>query len=69
MTRQQHLEWAKERALEYIRMGDLRNAFMSMQSDLNKHPELQDHAAIELGAQLFFGGMSKSGLRPFAAVI
>jgi len=38
-TRQEHLEWCKKRALEYIDINDLQQAFASMVSDLNKHPE------------------------------
>jgi hypothetical protein len=50
MTRDEHLEWAKKRALEYIdREGDSRQAFTSMLSDLDKHPELENHAGKRIG--------------------
>ncbi len=49
MDRQQHLEWCKKRALECLDDGDLTNAYASMVSDLNKHPETENHPAIELG--------------------
>ena len=39
-TREEHLAWAKQRALEYLDAGDLENAVTSMGSDLDKHPEL-----------------------------
>jgi hypothetical protein len=39
MTRDEHVAWAKERALEYLGTNDLPNAFTSMASDLSKHPE------------------------------
>jgi len=39
MTRQEHLKWAKERALEYVDVGDLANAVASMTSDIQKHDE------------------------------
>ena len=39
MDRQEHLEWCKERALEYLNQGDAVNAITSMLSDLNKHEE------------------------------
>jgi hypothetical protein len=39
MTRAEHLAWCKERALEYLDMGDRVNAMASMISDLGKHPE------------------------------
>jgi len=39
MNRQEHLEWCKERALEYVDINDLQQALASMMSDLSKHPE------------------------------
>lgn len=56
-TRAQHLQWCKERAqreLEFepdVRKA-CRNAIVSMSSDLNKHPETENHAAIKLGIML-----------------
>lgn len=41
MTRDEHLAWAKKRALEYLDAGDVVNAITSMGSDLEKHPELK----------------------------
>lgn len=41
MTRDEHLAWAKTRALEYLDAGDLNEAYTSMASDLTKHPELK----------------------------
>jgi hypothetical protein len=38
LTRAEHLQWAKARALEYVEAGDLANACASMLSDLSKHP-------------------------------
>jgi uncharacterized membrane-anchored protein len=40
-TRDEHLEWCKQRAREYLDAGDLLNAVTSMGSDLDKHPELR----------------------------
>lgn len=51
MTRADHLAWAKTRALEYL-PSDPQQAFTSMMSDLQKHPELENHGAIGLGAGL-----------------
>lgn len=56
MTRQEHLNWCKQRALEYIDKGDTQNAWASMASDLMKHPETEKHAAIQLGMMLLMGG-------------
>lgn len=55
-TRAEHLDWCKQRALEYLETGDTTNALASMLSDLNKHPETQDHAGAQLTAMLMFGG-------------
>ena len=39
MTRSEHLNWCKQRALEYVDAGDLDQAVASMASDLTKHPD------------------------------
>lgn len=46
MTRDEHLAWAKRRALQYIDAGDLISAFASMESDLSKHDELRKIGAM-----------------------
>ncbi len=62
MNRQEHLEWCKARALEYIEINDLTSAWASMCSDLNKHKETEDHEAIKLGTMLLVtGNLSTSG--------
>jgi hypothetical protein len=40
-TREEHLQWCKDNALEYWRAGDLENAVASMLGDLKKHPETE----------------------------
>lgn len=55
-SRDEHLKWCKERALQYCDMGDVGQAYTSMASDLGKHPETQGHSAIELGMMLMMGG-------------
>lgn len=57
MTRQEHLDWAKQRAIEYAKAGDLSGAMASMTSDLNKHPDLQGHMDIPLGMMQIVSGM------------
>lgn len=52
MTREEHLKWAKDRALAYVDQGDLDDAYASMVSDMSKHPETENHAAIQLGMML-----------------
>lgn len=49
MTRDEHLAWAKKRALEYVDHGDVRQGFTSMLSDLTKHEELKGHKGAEIG--------------------
>lgn len=62
MTRAEHLAWCKQRAHEYLDRGKVGDALGSMMSDLQKHPELEDHAGINLGAMLLLGGhLSEAG--------
>ncbi len=56
MSRSEHMEWCKKRALEYLDDGDVTNAWASMASDLSKHPETVNHPAIDLGSNLFLTG-------------
>lgn len=56
MTRQEHLEWCKQRALEYVDKGDNKNAFASFQSDMGKHPDTANNSALKLGMMLLIGG-------------
>jgi hypothetical protein len=46
MTREEHLQWCKKRALRYIDAGELSNACTSMMSDLSKHPDTKDHMGL-----------------------
>lgn len=55
MTRAEHLQWAKDRALAYL-PGNPQEALVSMMSDLGKHEDLTNHAAIDLGFMLFLSG-------------
>lgn len=56
MTEREHLEWMKGRALDLLNQGDLRQAFMSVISDLAKHDGTRNHPMIKLGTQLFDAG-------------
>ena len=60
MNRAEHLQWAKDRALEYVKRNDLKNAFASMQSDMTKHEETAGHMALEMGTTLLLGGHLKT---------
>lgn len=61
MTRQEHLDWCKQRALEYCEPGpyfSLDEAMASMASDLGKHEETRHHITytVPLMFQLRAGG-------------
>jgi hypothetical protein len=56
MTRQEHLDWAKQRALEYVERGDIPQAITSIGSDLEKHPETRGHKGTQLGVMLLMAG-------------
>jgi hypothetical protein len=56
MTRAEHIAWCKQRALEYVERGELKNAVVSMLSDLRKHPETENHIGGEMGTMLLIGG-------------
>lgn len=56
MTRAEHLAWCKQRALDDMAVGDVQDAFASMASDLQKHPETQGHAGIGLGIIMLASG-------------
>ena len=46
MNRNEHLQWCKDRALEYVDIGDTNQALASMMSDLGKHEETKSSASI-----------------------
>ena len=56
ISRADHLAWCKQRALQYVEMGDVNQAYASMGSDMSKHPETKDHSALQLGMMLLMGG-------------
>jgi len=60
VTRAEHLEWCKKRAIEYCHAGDVNQAWASMCSDMSKHEETARHAGLELGTMLLFGGHNQT---------
>lgn len=56
-TRAEHLQWAKDRAIECLKTGDVNNAFASFQSDMAKHKETKFHIYLPIFAAKFLGGM------------
>ena len=59
-TRAEHLQFCKDRALAYLKSGDVNNALTSMFSDLEKHPETKGHAGIAIGVGLMVIGALSS---------
>lgn len=61
MTRAEHLQWCKNRAMEYVNAGDNNQAFASMCSDLLKHEETKQHESTNrLGMSLLIAGHLKT---------
>jgi hypothetical protein len=58
MNRAEHLQWCKDRALEYAKAGDSSQALASMLSDLAKHPETVSsvQSCGGMGMMLLAGG-------------
>jgi hypothetical protein len=56
LTGAEHLEWAKTRALKYVADGDLSSAAASMRLDLAKHPDTENHPAIDLMKMMIMAG-------------
>jgi len=56
MNRADHLQWCKDRAMEYVNQGDTKQAFASFVSNLLKHPETENHLVIEMGMMLLLSG-------------
>lgn len=57
MTRDEHLQWCKKRALEYVNIGDNQGAFASFASDMNKHDKTRGHIGIQLGMSMLMSGL------------
>lgn len=62
-TREQHLQWCKQRAMEYVNAGDYTNATASMLSDLRKHPETE--SSVLIGAMLMLTVRDRESARRF----
>jgi len=57
MTRAEHLQWSKDRAIEILdKEGDIAQAYASFTTDMSAHPETENHGAIQLGVMMMFGG-------------
>jgi len=56
LSRDEHLEWSKRRAMDYANRGDLFHALTSIEFDLRKHPETANHSGIDFGLRLYING-------------
>ena len=57
MNRSEHLQWCKDRAMEYLGNGDPKQAIVSFMSDMSKHPETENHKALEMMTMMMIGGL------------
>lgn len=55
-SREEHLQWCKDRAEEYLARGQVRNAYASFASDMQKHADTAGHIDLGLGLQLMMIG-------------
>ena len=53
-TREEHLAWCKQRALEYVDAGKLDEAVASMASDMNQHPGTRHVSDVMLRVGLLY---------------
>ena len=68
MTRNEHMQWAKSRALEYVKTGDFADAVASMLSDLGKHPETEASSkgiCAQLGMMELMRGPTEESITRF----
>lgn len=59
-TREEHLRWCKERALEYIDKGDIQEGIASMLSDMRKHEETKSPTLDQLAMMMLMSGQLNS---------
>jgi hypothetical protein len=59
-TREEHLAWCKQRALEYIDRGEIQEGITSMMSDMNKHEETRAPALDKLALMMLMSGQLNS---------
>jgi hypothetical protein len=65
-TYDEHIEWCKVHARQYLREGDVTNAITSMLSDLSKHPETKGIAEkMTMLAMFYMVNHDLQGARDF----
>jgi len=65
MNRAEHLQWCKDRALEYVDIGDFQQAVGSICSDLRKHPDTEASAQIAFPLGMMAVNGSAADMRKF----
>ena len=63
--REEHLQWCKDRAMEYFNRGDYVNAVTSMLSDLSKHPETKCNDGLGVLGIMYVANGDREGVRRF----
>ena len=56
MDRKEHLQWCKDRAIEYVDDNDLPQALASFISDMSKHSGTATPLVAEMGMSLTLSG-------------
>lgn len=68
MTREEHLQWAKDRAIEQCEKYSGFAGWVLFKHDMQKHDELKTHVALSLGDEMlkmFFNIANPESLRIF----
>ncbi len=61
MTREEHLNWCKERAIQEMDYyNEPSKGIISMMSDLRKHPETNHESLISLRGMMLLGNQIKT---------
>ena len=60
MNRQEHLQWAKDRAIQYLEIDEIFHSWNSFCNDMRKHDELSNHAALSMGTMMMLQGFWKN---------
>ena len=56
MNRSEHLQWCKDRAMEYIDRNEVVDGIASFISDMGKHAETENHTALPLMGIMLVSG-------------
>jgi hypothetical protein len=64
-TREEHIAWAKARALEYLDRGDIESAVASLGSDLTQHAETRQmaHGSLMMAGMLYAARGDSAGVK------